>query len=70
VELLTGLIHRINARAERRVEKELIGGLAPVQGKKDIYSKLVNATLAKPDETVRTAVWPAVPGGEATSPGS
>lgn len=28
VELLTGLIHRINARAERRVEKELIGELA------------------------------------------
>jgi hypothetical protein len=34
VELLTGLIHRINARAERRVEKKLIGGLAPLQGKK------------------------------------
>lgn len=28
VELLIGLIHRINARAERRVEKELIGELA------------------------------------------
>jgi hypothetical protein len=66
VELLTGLIHRINARAERRVEKELIGGLAPMQGKKGIYSKLVNAALDKPDETVRQAVWPAVPGGEAT----
>ncbi|QIZ39907.1 Tn3 family transposase [Saccharopolyspora sp. ASAGF58] len=66
VELLTGLIHRINARAERRVEKELIGGLAPMQGKKCIYSKLVNAALDKPDETVRQAVYPAVPGGEAT----
>ncbi len=66
VELLVGLIHRINARAERRVEKELIGGLAPMQGKKGIYSKLVNAALDKPDETVRQAVWPVVPGGEAT----
>jgi hypothetical protein len=35
-ELLTGLIHRINARAERRVEKELIGGLTEVPGKKGI----------------------------------
>jgi len=32
VELLIGLIHRINARAERRVEKELIGELANVLG--------------------------------------
>jgi len=33
-ELLIGLIHRINARAERRVEKELIGELANVPGKR------------------------------------
>lgn len=39
MELLTGLIHHINAHAERRVEKELIGSLAPVQGKKGIYTK-------------------------------
>ena len=30
VELLIGLIHRINARAEQRVEKELIGAVYPV----------------------------------------
>jgi hypothetical protein len=34
VELLIGLIKRINARAERRVEKELIGELAHVPGKR------------------------------------
>ena len=33
-ELLIGLIHRINARAKRRVEKELIGELANVPGKR------------------------------------
>jgi hypothetical protein len=33
-ELLIGLIHRINARAERRVERELIGELANVPGKR------------------------------------
>ena len=32
VELLVGLIHRINARAVRRVEKELIGALTNVPG--------------------------------------
>jgi TnpA family transposase len=66
VELLNGLIHRINARAERRVEKELIGELTEVAGKKGIFLRMVNASLDKPDETVREAVWPVVPGGEAT----
>ncbi|WP_440072208.1 Tn3 family transposase [Streptosporangium sp. OZ121] len=66
VELLIGLIHRINARAERRVEKELIGQLAAVPGKRGIFTKMVNAALSKPDETVRQVVFPAVPGGEKT----
>ena len=35
VELLIGLIHRINARAERRVEKELTGELANVGNDRD-----------------------------------
>ena len=66
VELLTGLIHRINARAERRVEKELIGDLTSVPGKKGIYLRMVTAALDRTDETVRAAVWPVVPGGEQT----
>ncbi|MFG6201124.1 hypothetical protein [Nonomuraea sp. JJY05] len=66
VELLIGLIHRINARAERRVEEELIGQLAPVPGKRGVFTKLVNAALSKPDETVRQVVFPAVPGREKT----
>ncbi|MFJ2406679.1 Tn3 family transposase [Streptomyces xanthochromogenes] len=66
VELLIGLIHRINARAERRVEKELLGQLTAVKGKRGIYSKMVNAAITHPDETVREAVFPAVPGGEKT----
>lgn len=64
VELLIGLIHRINARAERRVEKELIGELTQVPGKRGILSRMVNAALEHPDETVREVVFPVVPGGE------
>ena len=60
VELLIGLIHRINARAERRVEKELIGELANVPGKRGIFTRMVDAALEHPDDTVREA---AVPGG-------
>ncbi|MET8862926.1 hypothetical protein ABZW11_08210 [Nonomuraea sp. NPDC004580] len=66
VEVLIGLIHRINARAERRVEQELIGQLAAVPGKRGIFTTMVNAALSKPDETVRQVVFPAVPGGEKT----
>ncbi|HEY5356903.1 MAG TPA: Tn3 family transposase [Streptosporangiaceae bacterium] len=66
VELLIGLIHRINARAERRVEKELIGDLAHVPGKRGILGRMVNAALERPDGTVRQVVFPAVPRGEKT----
>lgn len=66
VKLLIDLIQRINARAERRVEKELIGELTAVPGKRGILAKMVTAALDRPDETVRTVVFPAVPGGEKT----
>ena len=66
VELLIGLIHRINARAERRVEKELIGELANVPGKRGIFTRMVDAALEHPDDTVRDAVYPVVPGGVKT----
>jgi len=66
VEILIRLIQRVNARAERRVEKELVKDLVSVPGKKGIYLKLVNAALASPDETVRDALWPVIPGGEQT----
>jgi hypothetical protein len=66
VEVLTGLIHRINARAERRVEKELIGELANVPGKRGIFTRMVDAALEHPDDTVRDAVYPVVPGGVKT----
>ena len=66
VELLTGLIHRINARAERRVEKELTGELANVPSKRGIFARLVDAALEHPDDTVREALYPVVPGGVKT----
>jgi hypothetical protein len=66
VDLLIGLIHKINARAEWKVEKELIGELTSVKGKRGIFSKIVNAAIEHPDETVREAVFPVVLGGEKT----
>ncbi|WP_214324874.1 Tn3 family transposase [Nonomuraea sediminis] len=66
VGLLIDLIHRINARAERRVERELVGELTKVRGKRGIYVNMIKAAIERPDDTVREAVYPAVPGGVGT----
>ncbi|TCO55695.1 Tn3 transposase DDE domain-containing protein [Actinocrispum wychmicini] len=66
IGLLVDLVQKINARAERRVEKELMGELPAVPGKRGIFIKMVNAVLKHPDEQVRSAVWSVVPGGEKT----
>ncbi|GAA2268141.1 Tn3 family transposase [Streptomyces atrovirens] len=64
VELLVALVHKINARAERRVEKQLTAELKKVRGKEGILFKLATAAVDKPDEVVRRALFPVV--GERT----
>jgi hypothetical protein len=66
VGLLVDLVHRINARAERRVKNELLGNLSSVPGKKGIFLKMCTAALDRPDAMVRDAVWTVVAGGEKT----
>jgi len=64
VDLLLGLVHKINARADRRVEKELSEDLRRVRGKEGILFRLAEAAVGHPDDTVRTALFPVV--GEKT----
>jgi Domain of unknown function (DUF4158) len=66
VDLLIALIHKIDARAEHRVERELIAELHRVRGKEGILFSLAEAALDHPDKTVRAALYPVVPGGEQT----
>ncbi|SLJ60856.1 Tn3 family transposase [Mycobacteroides abscessus] len=64
VDLLIGLVHKINARADRRVERELIDDLRRVRGKEAILFRLAEAAVEYPDDTVREALYPVV--GEKT----
>ncbi|MCM2416572.1 DUF4158 domain-containing protein [Streptomyces sp. RKAG293] len=64
VDLLVALVHKINARAERRVEKQLAAELKKVRGKEGMLFKLAEAAVDKPDEAVRLALYPVV--GEKT----
>jgi len=60
VDLLVGLVHKIDTRAERRVEGELLADLRRVRGKQAILFRLAKAALDHPDDTVRDALYPVV----------
>jgi TnpA family transposase len=64
VDLLIETIHRISARAERRVERELLDDLKRVSGKQNLLFELAGAALDQPDGIVREVVFPVV--GEQT----
>ncbi len=66
VELFIATVHRIGARAERRVTDELVNAFKRVSGKENILFSIAEAALQKPDDAVRAVVFPAVTGGEQT----
>lgn len=66
VELLISTVHRIGARAEKKVTEQFINAFKKVSGKENILFKLAEASLGTPEGTVRQVVFPAVSGGEAT----
>ncbi|WP_072691401.1 Tn3 family transposase [Rhodococcus marinonascens] len=64
VDLLIELVHKVNTRADRRVEKELTEDLRRVRGKENILFRLAEAAVDHPDDIVRDALYPVV--GEKT----
>ena len=58
IELLVETVHAIGARAERRVELKVMNELRKVTGKNNLLFEIANASLAKPDGTVRQVVFP------------
>lgn len=58
VELLIQIVHRINARAEERVETEYLNELKRIAGKDTILYHIAEASVEPPDELVRDVVFP------------
>ena len=50
---LIDMVHHINVRAERRVEKKFVKEFKKVNNKERLWEKLLEAALANPDGTVR-----------------
>ena len=64
IDLLIETIHHIGARAEHRVERELLEDLKRVTGKQNLLFEVAGAALEKPDGIVRDVVFPVI--GEQT----
>jgi hypothetical protein len=64
IDLLIETIHHIGARAERKVDRELLEDVKRVTGKQNLLFEIADATLGKPDGIVREVVYPVV--GEET----
>jgi Domain of unknown function (DUF4158) len=60
VDLLLDLIHRLGAKAERKVERALLEDLKRVHGKTGMLYRVAEATLAHPTGVVREVVFPVV----------
>jgi TnpA family transposase len=60
VDLLVGTVHRIESRAERKVDRQLLDDFKRVAGKDNLLFQVADASLAHPDGVVREVVYPIV----------
>ena len=60
VDLLLGLVHKINTHADRRVERELIADLRRVRGKDQILFRIAEVAVERPDDKISDVVYPVV----------
>ena len=64
VDLLLQIIHRLGAKAERKVERELLEDLKRVSGKANLLFQLAETALDRPEGVIRDVLYPVV--GEQT----
>ncbi len=59
---LLSTVHRIKARAQKRVEQAFLREIRRVTGKENILLKMTEAALESPEETVREVIYAAAGG--------
>ena len=60
VDLLMQIVHGIGARAERRVDIQLMRDFKKVGGKHNLLYRIADASLEKPSGTVKEVIYPVV----------
>ncbi|MDJ0595975.1 MAG: Tn3 family transposase [Pleurocapsa sp. MO_226.B13] len=60
IELLNQIIHRIDTRAVRRINKELIDEFKTVSGKTGLLFRIAEAAIAAPQGVVEEVIYPVV----------
>ncbi len=60
VDLLIETVHHIGARAEHRVEQDLLDDLKRVGGEQALLYRIADAAVERPDGTVREVLYPVV----------
>ena len=63
VDLLIHVVHKIGARADKKVTKELVQNFKKVRNKDSVFRDMIQASLNDPKGTVERVVFPAA-GGE------
>jgi len=58
IDLLLLIVHKIGAKAEKHVTKELVEEIRRVEGKERILCEVAEAALMKPEGTVRDVIYP------------
>ncbi|NJP22150.1 MAG: Tn3 family transposase [Hydrococcus sp. CRU_1_1] len=58
VDLLIQIVHGIGTRAEKRVDAQLLQDFKRVAGKHNLLYRMANASLEKPEGTVKQVIYP------------
>ncbi len=61
VELLISLIHRIEKRAERTVDAQVLRDVKRIRGKQRLLYEVAHAAIRQPEGTVKDAIFPVAP---------
>ena len=61
VDLLLEIVHRLELKAERKADKELLEDLKRVTGKNNLLFQLARAALEHPEGIVKDVIYPIVP---------